>query len=79
MVNIAYTCSVHTRESSSKPKAQTPTQWNLIGRRTTTITAYVIAQQYSSTTFVSSRLHSRKYKFGERFKNTAILIFSLLF
>jgi len=52
----------------------TPTQWNLIGHRAT---ASAIAQQYSSTTFVSLHPHSRKRKLGARFKNT--LSINLLF
>jgi hypothetical protein len=33
---------------------------------------FVIAQQYSSATFVSMRFHSRKEKFGVRLKNLII-------
>jgi hypothetical protein len=37
-------------------------------------TACVIAQQYSSATFFSPRLHSRKETFGARFKNVLTTI-----
>jgi hypothetical protein len=39
--------------------------------------ACVIAQQYSSATFVSLRIHSRKEKFGARFKIVTILFLFL--
>jgi hypothetical protein len=42
------------------------------------LTACVFAQQYSSVTFVSSCLYSRKEKFGAHFKNV-ITSSSLLF
>jgi len=35
----------------------------------------VIAQQYSSTAFVSLRFHSRQEKFGTLFKNVILSIF----
>jgi hypothetical protein len=38
----------------------------------------VIAQQYSSATFVSLRFHSRKTKFGALFKNMFFSIFNCL-
>jgi hypothetical protein len=44
---------------------KTPTQWNLIGRSMTAPAACVIAPQYSSSTFVSLRSHSRKQNIGE--------------
>jgi hypothetical protein len=40
--------------------------------------ARVIAQQYSSTTLVSVRFHSRKDYFSARLKNIIPLFFSLL-
>jgi hypothetical protein len=39
--------------------------------------ACVIAQQYSSATFVSLRFHSRKEKFGALYENVTISIFKL--
>jgi hypothetical protein len=56
----------------SPVEIQIPTHWNLIGRSITSSTPYVIAQQYSSATFVSLRFHSLKQKFGSRFKNGII-------
>jgi len=54
---------------------RTPTHWNLIRRSITPLyrsitpsTVSVIAQQYSSATFVSPSLHSRKEKFPRAFK-----------
>jgi hypothetical protein len=43
----------------SPVEIQTSTHWSLIGRSMTAPHACVIAQQYSSTTFVSLRFHSR--------------------
>jgi hypothetical protein len=40
-------------------------------------TACVIARQYSSSTFASSRFHSHKEKFGAPFKN--FIFFSFLY
>jgi hypothetical protein len=37
--------------------------------------ACVIAQQYSSVTFISLFFHSHKEKYGERSENVIILIF----
>jgi hypothetical protein len=45
---------------------QTPTHWNLIAR-SMTASPPVIAQQYSSAMFVSTRCRSRMEKFGSRF------------
>ena len=41
--------------------------------------AYVIAQQYSSATFVSQRFHSRNGKSGEHLKNVMISVFFFYF
>jgi hypothetical protein len=41
--------------------------------------ACVIAQQYSSATFVSLRSHPRREKFGSFLKNSTILIFINVF
>jgi hypothetical protein len=43
------------------------------------LTAYVIAQQYSSANFVSLRSHSRREKFGSILKNSIILTFINVF
>jgi hypothetical protein len=48
---------------------ETPTHGNLMIRSMTVFAAGVIAQQYSSATFVSLCFHSRKDKFGPRFEN----------
>jgi hypothetical protein len=47
---------------------QTPGHWHLTGRPDTC----VIAQQYSSATFVSLHFHSRKEEFGARFKRDIV-------
>jgi Na+(H+)/acetate symporter ActP len=53
-------------------KAKLPTHWNLIARSMNAPSVCVIAQQYTSATFISLRFHSRKVKFGARFKNITI-------
>jgi hypothetical protein len=54
---------------------QTPTHWNLIGSSMTAPAACVIAQQYSSATFILLVFHSRKEKFGALFSKVIISIF----
>jgi hypothetical protein len=51
-----------------KIRPQASTQWTVIGRSVTAPPSGV-ARQYSSTTFVSLRFHSRKDKFGARFNS----------
>jgi len=41
---------------------QTPAHWNLIGPQYECATVCVMAQQYSSATFVSLRVHFRQEK-----------------
>jgi hypothetical protein len=41
-------------------------------------TVCVIAQQYSSITFISLRLHSRKEKYGAVYKNVITLFLNIL-
>ena len=53
---------------------QIPTHRNPTGRRKRP-EARVIAQQCSSTTFVSLRFHSNKEKFGAHLKNFTLLYF----
>jgi hypothetical protein len=48
----------------SQVEIQTPTEWKYIGRSMTGPAVCVIDQQYSSVTFVSLHVHSRKEKFG---------------
>jgi hypothetical protein len=62
---------------SSPAEIRTPTQCNLIGR-SMTAPPPVIAQQFSSATFLSSRFHSGNEKFGVRFKNFTISVFYYL-
>jgi hypothetical protein len=50
----------------SPVKIQIPAHWNLIGR-SLSAPLPVIAQQYSSATFVSLRFHSGKAKSGAHF------------
>jgi hypothetical protein len=55
----------------SPAEIQIRTSWCLIGRSLTTPPC-VIAQQYSSATFVSLRFHSRYQKFGALLKSVGI-------
>jgi hypothetical protein len=50
---------------------QTPTHWRMIGR-SITAPPPVIAQQYSSTTFIALSFHSSKEKLGACVKNIII-------
>ena len=53
-----------TRVHAGSPvQVQTPTHWNLTGRSMNRSITRVIAQQYSPTTSVSLRYHSRKESF----------------
>jgi hypothetical protein len=61
LVLVEYVC-VSTQEGSLAP-VRTPTHCNLIRHSITPSATSVIAQHYSSATFVSPRLHSRKEKF----------------
>jgi hypothetical protein len=49
------------------------TRWNLIGR-SVKVPPSVIAQQYSSSTFVSLSYRLRKQKFGALFKNVISIL-----
>ena len=59
-------------------KSKLPTHLNCIGRNMTAPPS-VIAQQYSSATFVSLRFHSRMEKLGARLRHVTSGILSLLF
>jgi hypothetical protein len=60
-------------KEGSPAEIQTPTHWKLIGH-SMTAPPPVIAQHYSSYTFVSLRFHSRKEQFGA-FKKSHCFIF----
>jgi hypothetical protein len=45
-------------------KSKTPKNWNTASGNMTALTACVIAQQYSSATFVSLHFYFHKEKFG---------------
>jgi len=65
----------HTHKRESPVEIQTPTHRNLIGRKHYRPTACVVAQQYSSITFISLRFQNRKEKIGACFKNVIFLLF----
>ena len=50
--------------------------WNLIGRSMTAPITCAIPQQYSSTTFLSLRFHSRKEKYRGCYKNVISFLFN---
>ena len=58
-------------DKNTPAETQTPTHWNLIGS-SMTASPSVIAQQYSSATLPSLRVHSLKDKFSARLKNVII-------
>jgi hypothetical protein len=66
---------VYQQESTATTQNLGP--WNLIGR-CMTASPTVIAQQYSSTTYVSPGFHSRKVKNGAFKKRCFFPSFSLL-
>ena len=75
---IEYTCvQMCAYIQGSAAEIQTRRHWNLICRSTISPPPEVVAQQYSSTTFVSLRFHSRKEKFGvfKRRYFTALIFF----
>jgi hypothetical protein len=67
---------MYTQESTVE--IQSTTNWNQIGHSMTCPANRVIAQQYSSATFISLRFHFCKETFGARFKNVTISILFLL-
>ena len=55
-------------KKESPVKIQTTAHWNPIGPQYDCATVCVIAQQYSSTTFVSLRFHFRQEKIRNAFQ-----------
>jgi hypothetical protein len=59
-------------------KLQPHTNWNVIGHNMNPPMLHVIAQQYSSATFVIPYVHFCTEKYGTPFKNKISLLFTFL-
>jgi hypothetical protein len=78
MVNCVYIYT-YTYTAINSVKIQTPTHWYQDQPQHDCPAACVIAQHYSSATFISLRRHSRKENFVTRFKNVISIMFLSLF
>ena len=72
MICTIHHTHTHTGQSSWNPNSSALEPYQLQHGRTS---ACVIAQQYSSATFVSLRFHFRKENFGAHFKNVTFYVF----